>query len=94
MLSFGGKVDVFHLTRTRSSVIFSWLIPTCTQEAFAEYDPKEVIVMENRFGKRLGFGFVTLGSPELAEKALALNKTKLFGRLVSISIAYEKSKAE
>lgn len=61
------------------------------EEKFAAFNPKEVIVMETRTGKRLGYGFVTLGSPELAEKALSLNKSFLNGRSINVSIAYEKS---
>ena len=64
------------------------------EDKFAAFNPKEVIVMETRTGRRLGYGFVTLGSPELAEKALSLNKTLLNGRSINVSIAYEKPKRD
>src|SRR5688572_12135914 len=63
------------------------------QEAFAAHGTvTEVnIIMDRMTGKSKGFGFVTMSTPEEAEKAIqGLNGKDLGGRNLSVSIAKPK----
>jgi cold-inducible RNA-binding protein len=60
------------------------------QQAFAAHGTvTEVnIIMDRMTGKSKGFGFVTMGTPEEAEKAIqALNGKVMDGRTLAVSIA-------
>ena len=63
------------------------------QDAFAEHGTVvEANLMTDRAtGRPRGFGFVTMGSPEEAQKAInALNGKELAGRALTVNLARER----
>lgn len=59
---------------------------------FASYGPVEFVnIPVNRYtGKTRGFGFVTFGSREDAERAMALHGTEFKGRQIQVNFAKER----
>src|ERR1700757_1404773 len=60
------------------------------QDAFAAYGTvlEANLVTDRATGRPRGFGFVTMGSPEEAQKAIdAMNGKELGGRALSVNIA-------
>lgn len=60
------------------------------QDAFAEYGTvvEALLMMDKMTGRPRGFGFVTMASPEDAQKAIdALNGKELDGRALTVNIA-------
>src|ERR1041385_7137402 len=63
------------------------------QDAFAAYGTvtEANLVNDRATGRPRGFGFVTMSSPEEAQKAInALNGKELGGRALSVNIARER----
>lgn len=60
------------------------------QDAFAAYGTvvEANLMMDRMSGRPRGFGFVTMGSPEEAQKAIdAMNGKELDGRALTVNIA-------
>jgi len=60
------------------------------QDAFAAHGTvvEAVLMMDRTTGRPRGFGFVTMNTPEEAEKAIAaLNGSQLGGRALTVNIA-------
>jgi cold-inducible RNA-binding protein len=62
-------------------------------DLFAQYDPQEVFLGRDKFtGKPIGFAFVTLGSEEMALKAVEeLNETDFAGRTLKVAVAEDRT---
>ena len=63
------------------------------QDAFAAHGTvvEANLMMDRATGRPRGFGFVTMGSPEEAEKAInAMNGASLDGRALTVNIARPK----
>ncbi|MBT3468900.1 MAG: RNA-binding protein [Opitutae bacterium] len=62
-------------------------------DLFAQYDPQEVFLGRDKFtGKSRGFAFVTLGSEEMALKAVDdLNEKDFAGRTLKVAIAEDRT---
>lgn len=63
------------------------------QDAFAAHGTvvEANLITDRTTGRPRGFGFVTMGSPEEAQKAIeALNGKELGGRALNVSIARER----
>jgi RNA recognition motif-containing protein len=51
-----------------------------------------VIIKDRQTGRSRGFGFVTMGSAEEAQKAIDdLNQKEFDGRAISVSVAQERT---
>ena len=60
------------------------------QDLFAQYGPvtEANLMMDRMSGRPRGFGFVTMSTPEEAQKAIdALNGAQLDGRALTVNIA-------
>ena len=59
------------------------------KEMFSEYNPEEVTLIKDKFsGRSKGFGFVTISSDEVAQKAVSdLNGKDVQGRELKVSEA-------
>ncbi len=59
------------------------------KEMFSEYNPEEVTLIKDKFsGRSKGFGFVTISSDEVAQKAISdLNGKDVQGRELKVSEA-------
>lgn len=64
------------------------------KEAFKPYGKviEAKVVTDRETGKARGFGFIEMGSPAEAEKALALDGNEILGRRISVSFAREKQR--
>ena len=62
-------------------------------DLFAQYDPQEVFLGRDKFtGKSRGFAFVTLGSEEMALKAVEdLNEKDFAGRTLKVAVAEDRT---
>ncbi|MBT4223837.1 MAG: RNA-binding protein [Opitutae bacterium] len=62
-------------------------------DLFAQYEPQEVFLGRDKFtGKSRGFAFVTLGSEEMALKAVDdLNEKDFAGRTLKVAIAEDRT---
>ena len=63
------------------------------QDAFAAHGTvvEANLVVDRMSGRPRGFGFVTMGTPEEAQKAIdALNGTSIDGRAITVNIARPK----
>src|SRR5271166_2677670 len=64
------------------------------QDTFAAHGTvvEAVLMMDRESGRPRGFGFVTMGSPEEAQKAVeALNGATLDGRALTVNVARPKT---
>lgn len=63
---------------------------TILQDAFAAYGTviEANVVMDRITGRPRGFAFITMGSPDEAQKAIdGLNGTEIGGRAVNVNVA-------
>jgi len=63
-------------------------------EFFAESGKVLKVIIIKRYGRSLGFGFVSFATLEEAEKAVLLDKKELDGRAINIEIARKKQNKE
>ncbi len=62
------------------------------ETAFSSFGQIEeaIVITDRETGRSRGFGFVTFGSEEDAEKALSLDGSELDGRNLKVSLARER----
>lgn len=78
-------------SRNRKSRTFSQRVVKC--KYFFSF-PRTNVVIIQRYGRSLGFGFVSFNTLAEAEKAVLLDKRELAGRPINIEIARKKVPAD